>query len=541
MASLQKRIIKRHEYWYLAESKRVNGIVKTTNTYIGNKKALEKFLFGGDFNIKSYSHGDTHALLKIVKKLGIEDVFDKIFPLKVKNKVKRSTAFIIIALQRICRPDSKNALAEWYKSTTLINVFNIKPDILTSDFCWQQMDGITERELMLCEDAITERIFELYDFKLDKIALDYTNYFTYIDSLNKKSTLAQRGKNKQRRNDLRQFSLAVVTAKELPIPLYSHSYKGNHNDQTEFEAYMNMLKSRIPNYSEENLTFIFDGGSVTKDNLDLIDKHYVCRFTLSYLKDLYDMDIDEEVKINDKTILCKRLNDYTIWGQKRDAVLTFSEGLYIGEVAEFEAKISILTKELHDMKLKLESGNNRVNRKVSFINAKLNKLLQGKLKEVVTVEKVAEGDKVTSINYVVDESKKEDIQKKYFGKKLIITNRSDWSTGEILKTYYDQDIIEGIFKDSKNPNHFNIRPQYHYTDQKVKVHIFLCLIGLMLVGVLNKEMRNHGKNISNEKLMDILGKIRETRLYSKTSKKVTTQLEDISGEEEEIWSIISQI
>ena len=541
MASLQKRITKGHEYWYLSESKRVNGKVKTTNTYIGNKKALEKFLLAEDFNIKSYSHGDSCAILKIVKKLDIEDIFDEIFPHKIKNKIKRSTAFIIISIQRICCPDSKNALADWYKSTTLLNTFGIKPDILSSDFCWQQMDGITEEELMSCEDAITKKIFELYELKLDKIALDYTNYFTYIDSLNKKSTLAQRGKNKQRRNDLRQFSLAVVTAKELPIPLYSHSYNGNHNDQTEFETYMNMLKNRIPNYSEEDLTFIFDGGSVNKDNLDLIDKYYICRFTLSYLNDLYYVEIDEEININEKTILCKRLNDYIIWGKKREAVLTFSEALYVGEVTEFDTKINNAKKDLQEMKIKLESGNNRVKRDVTFIDKKINDLLKEKLKEVVIVEKVNEGNKVVSINYTIDETQKESIKKKYFGKKLIVTNRSDWSTEEILKTYYDQDIIEGIFKDSKNPNHFNIRPQYHYTDQKVKVHIFLCLVGLMLVGVLNKEIKNRGIKISNEKLIDTLGKIRETQLYNKCSKKVITQLEEMSAEEELIWNIVNQI
>ena len=45
--------------------------------------------------------------------------------------------------------------------------------------------------------------------------------FTHIDSTNEKAELDQRGRNKQKRTDLRQFGLAQVVTKEFLIPVFS--------------------------------------------------------------------------------------------------------------------------------------------------------------------------------------------------------------------------------------------------------------------------------------------------------------------------------
>ena len=80
-------------------------------------------------------------------------------------------------------------------------------------------------------------------------------------------------------------------------------------------------------------------------------------------------------------------------------------------------------------------------------------------------------------------------------------DRSEWSTKEILQAYYDQDYIEKIFRDTKNVDHFSLRPICHWTDQKIRIHIFICLLGLTLSSILQKELQKKGINISKNKLM----------------------------------------
>ena len=112
MASLLKKTIKGIDYWYLVESKRIKG--KPTPIvieYFGNTQKFTERLISdqiGNLVLKSYSHGDTFALLKIANKLDIEGVLDSAFKDKTTDSIKRSKSLLLIAIQRVCSPGSKN-------------------------------------------------------------------------------------------------------------------------------------------------------------------------------------------------------------------------------------------------------------------------------------------------------------------------------------------------------------------------------------------------------------------------------------------------
>ncbi len=67
-----------------------------------------------------------------------------------------------------------------------------------------------------------------------------------------------------------------------------------------------------------------------------------------------------------------------------------------------------------------------------------------------------------------------------FGVRILMTNRHDWSTKDIVKAFYGQSNVEKAFKELKNPFHMSVKPQYHWTDQKIKVHNLICVIGFLL-------------------------------------------------------------
>jgi transposase len=67
-----------------------------------------------------------------------------------------------------------------------------------------------------------------------------------------------------------------------------------------------------------------------------------------------------------------------------------------------------------------------------------------------------------------------------------------WSDKEILLAYRGQSYVEGTFRQLKNNEHLAVRPQYHWTDQKVHVHTFLCLLGLLLARIIEYEARRLG-------------------------------------------------
>lgn len=546
MASLQKRTVKGIEYWALVESKRINGKPRPVIIeYFGNiKNFADKLMNNRPENmiLKSYSHGDTYSLLKISEKLGIENILDSIFEDKTRDGIKRSRSLLLIALQRVCKPGSKNEFEEWFKTTTLPYEMNLKPQILTGQHFWEQMDDITEEELMKAEDAITKRILDEYDFELEKIALDYTNYFSYIKSTNEKCTIAKRGHNKQKRSDLRQFSVGLITTKEMGMPICSHVYEGNINDQTEFHQYIKLLKKRIPNYDPKVITLVFDGGSNNKKNFNEIETHYVCGFSLSSYKNLYEIDVSEykEELVNQKLVKTYRCRQ-EIWGKERECILTFSPTLYKGQMKEMNENIIKSINEMKALNEKLENNKSRISKEKTSIQKRIDKILKRPHMNEIIETKMNVDITVKSIEYLINETKKAEIAYKYYGKKLIITDRIEWSTTEIIETYRNQDCIEKIFRASKDNEHFSIRPQYHYTDQKIRVHIFCCLLGLTLATILQKEVMNHGINISKNQLLNRLSEIRQCWIKNKDSNKATYVLEEMNDIQSQLWNIVQCI
>ena len=504
-----------------------------------------------NFKYKSYSHGAVYALYEIAKKNNVINIMDFILPDKKRNGLSKGTSLLLSAIHRAVTPGSKREFSEWASLTTLPSIVGFDPNKLTSRHFWDQMDGITEEMIVQIEDEITKQIFKNYEFNAEKLALDYTNYFTYIASSNDKSDLAQRGHNKQKRNDLKQVSLALITTKELMMPLCSHVYEGNANDITVFPEYIKMLKDRLSKYNNsKDITVIFDKGSNSKDNLNLIETlrfNYVCSFSLNSCKELIDIPLDnyEIVNAADKDILCYRTKK-NIWGRERECVLAFSQKLKDEQIKGLDKEIGDKFEELSKLKEKLKSDKSRISKKMSDIEKRVKNIISGNHgAEIIKVTYIGKRI-VKDIEFSIDKAMYDEICKKHFGKKLYITNQENWTTKEIIEAYYGQSKIEDLFKDTKDPMHFAIRPQFHWTDSKIRVHIFCCLLGLLLTCLLRKELINKDIKIENDKLIEKLSEIRLTYILSpnksrKSGFDVKKVLEEMTEYQKSIWDKLQEI
>jgi len=544
---ISKKVNGRH-YWYIVESRRVDGKVKQiVLEYIGNQKKLSERLLNppsgtrlDSIIIKSYSHGAVTALLKVSQMLGITEIIESSLSPRTRNSVTRGYSLMLAAVHRAVDPGSKNEFRRWFEQTTLPSQLNIKAQTMTSQHFWEQMDGITEESLRDAEDAITAQILEKYPTSMERLALDYTNYFTYISTDNEACALAKRGKNKQKRHDLRQCSLAIVTAKDLGIPLFSHVYEGNHNDQTEFGIYVELLKERLPNYAPSKTTLVFDGGSNTKENLNTLEMHYICSFSLRYCKELYEIPIESYKEIDLKN--GKKEQAYrtkkNIWGQERTCILTISKALYAGQEREFKKDRKNVLDELAALDEEVKDPKSRIMKTEESLTKKVETILNRKhMREIMQVQITEEG-----LIYEADDKKEAAIMKQYFGKKLLITDHEDWPTEEIINAYYEQDSIEKIFRSSKDPEHFSFRPIFHWTDQKIRAHIFICLLGLTMTTVLQKEAEKRGIKISKNRLLEELNGVRESWIKEDgTTGKIVRKLEKMSSIQEQLWEMVLEL
>ena len=97
-----------------------------------------------------------------------------------------------------------------------------------------------------------------------------------------------------------------------------------------------------------------------------------------------------------------------------------------------------------------------------------------------------------------------------WGKTILFTDNADWSDEEIVLAYRSQYHIEDAFKQMKNPHFLGWSPMFHWTDSKIQVHAFYCVLALLLTSLLQRELASHDLKLSINSMLEELAAIRET-------------------------------
>lgn len=570
MATIQSRISRGNKYWYIVESRRVNGKPRPIMlSYLGKANDLLERLQGisDKVKLKSYTHGAIAALLKVAEELDVCTIINKHIESKRKNTAKypirnnltAGATFLLAAIGRLCMPTSKSGFYDWAKNTSLEYLLKTNLSKVDSQHFWDLMDALPVENIDLIEQELLKKVFEIYQIDTDSLFFDTTNFFTYIHTTNERCTIAKRGKNKQKRADLRQIGLAMVVAKDSMVPLFHLTYEGNRHDSVIFSSVIQKLKARMIslNMDVNKHTVVFDRGNNSKKNLDLIktnELHYVGALVPYQHKELVEEAIKnfEKIEFAGETLQayrCKKI----IWGEERTIVAHISDGLKAGQVGWIHELLDKAKRQLADLQevinkqyLKNIKKSNKTKPKTNPLNENPmseQEKIEEKIKKIVQDKKIndliiwslecAEGK--YQINYLIDQDKLNTLEDK-FGVRILMTDRHDWSIEEIIKAYHGQAFVEQTFKNLKNPYHLAVRPQFHWTDQKIKVHYFICVLGYLLATLLwqqAKEKINFTGTLDN--FLDSLNNIRLGVLLEATGKsgkiKALYKLEEATEDE----------
>jgi transposase len=521
MATIQAKISRGCKYWYIVESRRVNGKPRPiVLAYLGKAEDLLKKLQKGNtpegFCLKSYSHGLVSALYDKASALDIAAIIDShaFSPRKyvaakpIRNGLSVGQTLVLAAIGRACRPTSKQSWANWVSSTSLEYILKRDLGNLDSQHFWDHMDCIDEDSIEKIETQILQQVWTLYKPETDTLLFDTTNFFTYIDSSNNRCKVAKRGKNKQKRIDLRQVGLALVVTKRDHIPLFHQTYKGNQSDYTTFKGAVKKIKKRIISLglNYDNHTLVFDKGMSSKANFDLIDHleaHYVTSLKLSNHKRLVSefKKKGKNIKLNGKEFKAYRTTQRII-GKRRTVVVYFSESFYEGVLNGVMDSIKKRQKALDVLLIKMKTTKRKIS--IEKREQQIKKIISKKFMGIIKWEISTE----STLKYWIDPQKFEEM-KENLGVKILVTDRTHWRTPEIIKAYVDQSAVEEEFKNMKNPMHLAFRPQFHWTDQKIKVHYLICIVAHLLTRLLYKEAKERmGFNHCLDRLLEDLGGIR---------------------------------
>ena len=547
MASIQEYASRGNKYFRIVESFRKDG--KPAIRVLAHLGRVDDILKRykeepGEIRISSVSAGAVTALYNLAMELDIAGKINKGLEsskVHVRRRDGLSVGETLVAgmIGRSCAPGSKQAYAEWAKQTWLPQLMGFTAEEVTSQHFWDQMNVIPIKALESIETEIVREVVQIERLKIEALAYDTTNFYTHIATTNKRAKLPERGHNKQRRHDLRQLGLALAVDKEVQLPLTHTLYEGARSDMQTFEKLLKPIKRKMEELAAggaEQLTFVFDAGASSKANLKMLSReqsHYVTAVRPSshkkLLAEVAEALVNTELT-NGRVVKAWR-GRREISGEQREVAVVFSQALYEGQQRGFAKAMEKCTERLEKIgsepKGTVEAIKNRL--KKACGGQYVNRVIRFAVEEEEGAKK-----KEREVRIWSDTEEYERLTKRYFGLRILISDRAEWSTAQIIEAYRGQSGVEAAFKDLKNPEMLAIRPQFHWTDQKLYVHTFMCVTAYLLTRLLWWRVRQaKGYTGSSRRLLGELEKIRICHVIEQKEgagrKRVRQQVEQMES------------
>src|SRR3954452_6773286 len=265
-------------YYYLVESARVDGKPRiVSQQYLGSAAEVAEKLAGAQAATPVRSQhkrlGDLAAVWSVLDRLGVTEVIDAVVPRRGDAGATVGTYLALACAHRGVAPCSKLGFADWWATAAGPRWVKLPAAALNHRRFWEAMDRLGEADLRAIETEIGRRIVTEYGLDLSGLILDMTNFATYIDSGNDKAPIAQRGKAKQKRVDLRLVGLGLVVTRDGAVPLISHAYPGDRPDVTQFPRLLDELTTRFRHLADsvQELTLVYDAGQTSTANHEHVE------------------------------------------------------------------------------------------------------------------------------------------------------------------------------------------------------------------------------------------------------------------------------
>jgi len=524
MASLIAKKKANKLYYYLVESGRVDGKPRITNQiYLGTAEKVAALVQERSaplpLSATSRKTGLPGALWLVAQQSGVFDLLQSIWPAP-RSGPSTAHYLLLAAFNRICDPGPKTEVADWYQSTVLESLWRFAPERFTSQAFWDCFDQIKlspiGSELSKADDLDRAQLRLLALWK-DKqmvshrlLSYDTTNFYTFVASTNNRNTLAQRGHNKQGRHNLRQVGLSYVLDGVYGLSLCHHVYPGNVADTEEFSIAL----PRLLNFLDENqitrdsVTLVFDKGSAALYNTLALDQSGIGWISAlpwnQAPKEFRELPLGQLTALSsDQPGVQAFQQKLLVHGKERLCVLKYSVPFLSEQIHSLSTSLAKVTQSLRHLSIELTKPGCGLKEK--HIHTKISRWLSSAqfLDGLIHYELKQEGSR-WKLQFDIDTAAFNQLMAQRLGRTVLMTNRMDWTAEQVVAGYGGQQQVEKVFRGLKEGNWLNWGPIYHWTDSKIRVHAFYCMLGISLLNYLHAQIQNVCPQITIEQLKDEL-------------------------------------
>jgi transposase len=458
-------------------------------------------------------YGEIPIFKKLWNDLGLKNLLEKHFP---KSNVDYVDTVFAMVCNRLIDPCSKRATNEWRKDVYEPNWENFE-----LHHFYKSLDFLIKNKENM-ETEMFNNVKILFNCKVNVVMFDTTN-ISYWGEGEKAGNLLAHGHAKNKRFDLKQVTVGLIMDQE-GIPLGHEVWPGNMSDKPAFKAVIDKIKTK---FEIEKVILVADRGMISEDNIKHLEENkyeYILAVKMRQLS-----DIRQKILLNDdgflaisKSLKAKQISEYDLWEQE---IIRRNEEInrYNAEIAKEKKtkkrkkKALILTDEQKEDYKSSKKGKRRwvvcLNEVVAGLDkAKreyFQKIIENKVEFSTAKEWIVKNGykKYVIIKDLKIELDHEKLRNDslYDGKWALITN-TDLPANELINSYKDLAIIERHFRDLKSE--LEIGPIYHWTEKRIRAHIFVCFLALQLKVALTKRLKEISEDLSYSEVMRDVAKVK---------------------------------
>lgn len=556
MAHLHKKMKKGRPYYYIREIARVDGKPKVVNqVYLGTLDRIMQMASGKQdgvlVKIQAQEYGALWLADLINNDIDIAGIIDSVVPnAKQESGPSVGEYFLYAVLNRMVDSRSKRALPDWFAASAIQQIRPVDTKALTSQRYWKKWDRVDAGQLTEIATRFFQKIGELESGTADCFMFDTTNYYTFMAS-DTESELAQRGKNKEGRDWLRQVGVALLVSRDTRLPLYYREYEGNRHDSKLFLQIAKELFAVMDagGESKAELTLVFDKGMNAEDNIAAIDEqqriHFITTYSTYYAEELIHVGLQNFQPVDtvknrrlrekgcddDQLVAWRTSGEY--WGKERTVVVTYNPRTATKQRYGFEKKLLRLQEEVHVMRTKVNSRERNWKNEAQIRQRYADLCSELHLPaDLYTVELYQDKGQLCMscrknhyrINRYLNR----------FGKNIIITDNTHWETDEIVRASLDRYVVEDNFRQSKDDDLVSLMPLRHWTDSKIRCHIFACIVALTYLRRIDLQLQRAKVKMSANEAMDEMHRLHSCLIWKKGQRNAERMLEEPTKKQADI-------
>ncbi len=398
---------------------------------------------------------------------------------------------------------------------------------------WDAMDVVDAAALVEIERRPAVRMVGEFGLGVGGLALDMTNFATFIDSANGKAPIAARGHAKQKRSDLRLVGLGMVVSRDGGVPLVGHAYAGNRPDVAVFGAVIEELVVRYRRLAaaDQALTVVFDAGQNSAANLRPPRRGRAALRRLTAPQRLPTVvGHPGPPPQRRRRALPGTDRPRRPGGRARRPTAGSADPLteparQTGRRAGPDHRQSRPRVGRDRRGPTTRQGTPRPRRRALRDRPHPAAPLAGPDRANHPHRDTPAELRLT---WTIDPAARRRLETELFGKRILVTDHDDWPVTDLIAAYRSQNDAERGFRQLKDPKLVSFSPLWHWTDQKIRVHVSsplwhwtdqkirvhvsYCVTALALAHLMRRQATHAGLPMSVRELLAHLASIQETML-----------------------------